>query len=162
MGKILVYLDTNTVQDFFINQALAFKGKKPFTMPKKLEFFIDNLDKIDFVTSFYTKAEVMRELVAGYEMNKNKIEEIWNELIKLLNCEFVTEFKFDQSLVDIVGNLKLKLRTMINFQHLEIAMSRNAYLVTGDKDLIEKAREHKIYSKAISYIELRKLIASLS
>ena len=66
MQKIRVYLDTNTVQDFFINQALAFRGKKPFAMPKKLEFFIDNLDKMEFTTSFYTKAEVMREMVAGY------------------------------------------------------------------------------------------------
>lgn len=160
--KIKVYLDTNTVQDFFINQAFAFKEKKPFTMPKKLEFFVDNLDKMEFITSFYTKAEVMREMVAGYGMNKTKVEEIWDELMQLLNCEFIEEFKFGQKLVEIVGNLKLRLRTMINFQHLEIAMSKNAYLVTGDKNLIEKVRENKIYDKVLSYIELRKLIASLS
>lgn len=162
MDRVKVYLDTNTIQDFFINQALAFKGKKPFTMPKKLEFFLDNLNKIEFATSFYTKAEVMRELVAGYNMDKNKVEDIWNELMKLLNCEFIAEFKFDQKLVDIVGNLKLRLRTMVNFQHLEIAMSRDVYLITGDQNLIEKVREHKIYDKILSYIELRKLIASLS
>ena len=162
MEKIKVYLDTNTVQDFFINQALSFKGKKPFTMPKKLEFFIDNIGKMEFVTSFYTKAEVMRELVAGYDMNKNKVEEIWNELMKLLNCDFIAEFKFDKSLVEIVGSLKLRLRTMINFQHLKIAMNKDAYLVTGDKNLIEKVKENKIYDKILSYIELRKLIASFS
>lgn len=162
MEKMKIYLDTNTVEDFFINQALAFKGKKPFTMPDKLEFFIENLDKMGFVTSFYTKAEVMREMVAGYGMDKNKVEEIWNELMKLLNCGFIPEFRFDQYLVEIAGNLKLKLRTLINFQHLVIAISINAYLVTGDKDLIEKIRENKIYDKILSYIELRKLIASLS
>ena len=161
MNKIKVYLDTNTVQDFFINQALEFKGKKPFRMPKKLEFFIDNLDRIDFITSFYTKAEIMREMVAGYGMNKNKVEDIWNELMGLLSCEFVTEFRFDQNLVEIAANLNLKLRTLINFQHLLIAMDRSTYLVTGDRDLIKKVRENKIYDKILSYIELRKLIASL-
>ncbi len=104
----------------------------------------------------------MREMVAGYGMDKNKVDEIWNELMELLNCEFISEFKFDQKLVDIVGDLKLRLRTMINFQHLEIAISKDAYLVTGDGNLIEKVREHKIYDKILSYIELRKLIASLS
>lgn len=162
MDKIKVYLDTNTIQDFFINQAKAFKNKKPFRMPKKLEFFIDNLDDLEFVTSFYTKAEIMREMVAGYEMNKNKVEEIWNELLKLLNCEYVTEFKFNENLVEMIGNLRLKLRTMVNFHHLLIAMNKNVYLVTGDKDLIDKVREHKIYDKVLSYIELRKLIASIS
>ncbi len=162
MEKMKIYLDTNIVEDFFINQALAFKGKKSFIMPDKLEFFIDNLDKMRFVTSFYTKAEVMREMVAGYGMDKSKVEEVWNELIKLLNCEYIEEFKFDQYLVEIAGNLKLRLRTLINFQHLVIAVSINAYLVTGDKDLIEKVRENKIYDRLLSYIELRRLIASLS
>ncbi len=159
MEKYRIYLDTNTVQDFFINQALAFKGKRPFLMPKKLEFFIDNISKMDFVTSFYTEAEVMRELVAGYGMDKNKVGEIWDGLIKLLNCEFIAEFKFDRSLAELAGSLKLRLRTMINFQHLRIAMSINAYLVTGDSDLIKKSRENKLYDKILSYIELRKLIA---
>lgn len=162
MEKMKIYLDTNTVEDFFINQALAFKGKKPFVMPDKLGFFIDNLDEMNFITSFYTKAEVMREMVAGYGMDKSKVEEVWNELIKLLNCEYIAEFKFDQYLVEVAGNLRLRLRTLINFQHLVIAISINAYLVTGDKDLIEKVRENKIYDKILSYIELRKLIASLS
>ncbi len=157
-----IYLDTNTVEDFFINQALAFKGKRAFVMPDKLEFFIDNLDKMDFVTSFYTKAEVMREMVAGYGMDKNKVEEVWNELMKLLNCEYIAEFRFDQYLVEVAGNLKLRLRTLINFQHLVIAVGINAYLVTGDKNLIEKVRENKIYDNILSYIELRRLIASLS
>jgi predicted nucleic acid-binding protein len=162
MEKIKVYLDTNTILDFFINQALAFRGKKPFTMPSKLEFFVGNLEKMEFVTSFYTKAEVMREMVAGYGMNKDKVEGVWNDLMKLLNCDYVAEFTFNQYLVEVAGNLRLRLRTLINFQHLVIAISRGVYLVTGDEDLIEKARENKIYDKILSYIELRKLIASLS
>lgn len=107
MNKIKIYLDTNTIIDFFINQAKSIKRREPFKMPSKLEFFIDNLDRINFITSFYTKAEVMREMVAGYGMNKNKVEEIWNELMKLLICEFVAEFRFDQTLVEIAANLKL-------------------------------------------------------
>ena len=82
--------------------------------------------------------------------------------MKLLNCVFIAEFAFDRSLADLVGNLKLRLRTMINFQHLKIAMSIAAYLATGDSDLIEKVRENKIYDKILSYIELRKLITLLS
>lgn len=162
MSSIKVYLDTNIVHDFFINQALAFRGKKPFLMPKKLEFFIDNAEKMELVTSFYTKAEVMRELVAGYGMDRNKAEEIWNQLIEVLNCHFIAEFTFDQRLVEIAGTMNLKLRTLINFQHLFIAAHRDAYLVTGDHDLIKKARQNKIYDKVLSYTELRKLIASLS
>ena len=55
MERIKVYLDTNTILDFFINQAKALKSKEQFKMPKKLEFFIDNLDKLDFITSIITQ-----------------------------------------------------------------------------------------------------------
>ena len=63
MKKLKIYLDTNTIIDFFINQAKAIRNKKLFKMPKKLEFFIDNLDKIDFETSIITQGEIIREII---------------------------------------------------------------------------------------------------
>jgi len=160
MEKLKIYLDTNMVHDFFVNQAKAFKGKEPFKMPKKLEFFIDNLAKLEFVTSVATKTEVMRELVAGHQISKETVNSMWDDLISLLDCRYIEKFEFDEKLVDIAGNLKLKLRTLVNFTHLFIAMKENVYIVSGDKDLIDKVRENKIYDKVLSYIELQKLIAS--
>lgn len=131
-------------------------------MPKKLEFFLDNLDKLEFVTSFIAKAEVMRELVAGHGITKETVNSMWNDFLKLLNCKYIEKFEFDEKLVEVAGDLKLKLRTLVNFTHLFIAMSENVYIVSGDKDLIDKVRENKIYVKILNYMELRKLIASLS
>lgn len=56
----------------------------------------------------------------------------------------------------------MRLRTLVNFIHLFIAMKESAYLVSGDKDLIRICREYKIYDKVLSYVEFRKLVASLS
>src|SRR3989344_3705502 len=162
MKKIKVYLDTNTIVDFFINQAKSLREKESFRMPKKLEFFIDNLDKLEFVTSFLTKTEVMRELVAGHGIKKNEVENMWNDFLKLLSCDYVKSFSFDENLVNIAGDLKLKLRTLMNFQHLFIAMSIDSHIVTGDKDLIKKVRQNKIYDNVLSYVELRELISSPS
>jgi len=71
----------------------------------------------------------------------------------------VEEFNFDERVVKIVGKVKMKLRTMVNFFHLYIAIKENAYLISGDKDLIKIVRENKIYDKILSYIELRKSIS---
>ena len=51
--------------------------------------------------------------------------------------------------------LKMRLRTMINFFHLFIAIEENAYLLSGDNDLIRIVKENMIYDKMLSYTELR-------
>lgn len=162
MDKVKVYLDTNTILDFFINQAKALKKKEQPVIPEKTKFFLDNLDKMEFITSFLTKTEVIREIVAGHGLEKEIVENTWKDFLDMLKCEYVAGFYLDEKLADIAGNMKLKLRTVVNFQHLFIAKSKDAYLASGDEDLIEKSREYKIYDKVISYIELRKLIASFS
>ncbi|MDI6826793.1 MAG: hypothetical protein QMD36_06490 [Candidatus Aenigmarchaeota archaeon] len=66
MEKLRVYLDTNTLMDFFMNQAKALKKKKRVKTLSKLRFFIENSDKLEFITSVITKAEIIRELVSAY------------------------------------------------------------------------------------------------
>jgi rRNA-processing protein FCF1 len=160
MDKIKVYLDTNTILDFFVNQAKAIKKKEEALIPEKTKFFLDNPDKMEFVTSFLTKTEIMRELVAGQNVEKDKVEVFWKDFVNLLKCEYVKDFHFDEGLAEVAGNMRLKLRTLMNFQHLIIAKNRHAYLASGDKDLIDKSRKYGIYDKVISYIELRQIIAS--
>ena len=160
MEKIKIYLDTNTVIDFFINQAKAIRSGERFTMPKKLEFFIDNLDKLYFETSVITQGEIVREMVSGYQLPEKDITDLWSEFIKTLNCKFIPKIEIDERFAQLPLKIKLKLRTLMNFQHLFVAMNEGAYLVSGDGDLIKVVRENKIYSKVLSYIELRKIIAS--
>lgn len=162
MDKIKVYLDTNTILDFFINQAKAIRSGAPFKMPKKLEFFLDSLDRLDFETSIITKGEVFREMIAGYHLQEKDLTDLWSGFIKTLNCRFISKIEIDDSFAQIPLKIPLKLRTLMNFQHLFIAMKGNAFLVSGDNDLINITREKKIYDKVLSYIELRRLIASLS
>ena len=115
MAKIKIYLDTNTILDVFINQAMHFKGKE-LRMPEKAKFMLDNIEK----------------------------------------------FEFNRDLVEIAIKTKLRLRTMFNFQHLFIAMKENAYIISGDKNFIEKSRELHLYDKLISYIEFRQMISNVS
>lgn len=158
--KLKIYLDTNTIIDFFINRAKAIKKGVELVVPEKINFFIENLDKLEFLTSFLVKAEVVREMLAGRDIEKEEVERAWKEFLNLIECDYVPGFYFDEKLVEICGSLKLKLRTLMNFQHLFIAISKDVYFVTGDKDIIEKVRQLKIYDKVLSYIELRKLISS--
>jgi len=39
---------------------------------------------------------------------------------------------------------------MVNFIHLFVAMKENAYLVSGNNDLIKIVRENKIYAKSLA------------
>ncbi len=161
MDKIKVYLDTNTIHDYFVNQANFVKGKEVI-IPEKFKFLNQSLDKIDFVTSFLTKAEIMRELVSAHNIDETIFENLWKDTMASLYCSYIKEFTFDEKLVDVVRATKMRLRTMFNFMHLFIAIHENAYFLSGDKDIILKIRENKVYDKALSYIELRQMFSDAS
>jgi len=74
---------------------------------------------------------------------------------------FIKEFRIDEKFSLYPKKIRMKLRTLVNFIHLFIAIKEDAYLVSGDKDLIEMCGKYKIYDKVLSYVEFRKLIASL-
>ena len=155
MGKMKIYLDTNTIVDFFINSAKSLKRKEELVVPTKYQFFVEKAGEIEFITSLLTKIEIVRELVSGFGMKKNDIEPTWNDFMKSLNCKFIDKFETDLKVLDIVYSVPMKIRTVINFQHLFIAMREGAHILTGDKDLVSIVRKHKIYDKIITYPELR-------
>ena len=161
MEKIKLYLDTNMLIDLFINQAKTHKSGLAFEEPSKFKFMVENLEKFQFITSFLTKAEIMREMTAGHNMDPGKINELWSDLMGTLQADFVDRFEFGPEIIDVVAQVKMKLRTMFNYEHLFIAMARHAYIVSGDKPFLEKVRQTKLYDKVLTYIELRKLASSL-
>lgn len=162
MKKLKIYLDTNTVIDFFINQAMAMKKNEEPKIPEKLKFFLKIKGKIQFITSFFTEAEVARELFSGYDLSEEKFDLLWKNFLEDLECEYITEFNLDKSLVDYPKRIKMRLRTLVNFVHLFIAIKNTCYLVSGDKKLIENVRENKLYDKIISYPEFKELVSSSS
>ena len=162
MEKIKIYLDTNTIIDFFINEAIKLKHHKEIELPRKLKFFMENSDRIEFLTSFLTEAEVVREMVSAFGMNSDKVEEVWADFLKFMSCKNIKSFNFDRKVVKLCSKIPMKLRTLINFLHLYIAMEEDAYFLTGDKNLLNIARENKIYDKTLNYIELRKKLSKLS
>jgi HSP90 family molecular chaperone len=119
---------------------------------------IKNLDKFEFVTSFLTKAEIGREMISAFGLNKEEIEHLWKTFIETLKCKVIERFEFNMKLADLATSFKMKLRTLINFQHLFIAMKEEVYFVTGDKDIVKIARLNRIYEKILTYIELRKMV----
>lgn len=160
MGKLKVYLDTNMIHDLFTTQAGALKsGVKP-EKPKKFTFMLDHQEKFEFVTSFLTKAEIMRELVAGYGIESPTVEEFWLDFMGILKPKYIASFTFGEEIVSIVAKMRMKLRTMVNFFHIFIAREEQAYFVSGDKPAQETAKALKIYDKMLTYIEFQQLAAS--
>lgn len=160
MKKLKIYLDTNMVLDIFTNQTKVLKGEEP-KIPKKYEFMLAHMDKFQFVTSILTKAEIVRELTTAFHISVENIEKLWKDFIKSSQCHYIEEFTVGKEFVQVVSDIKMKLRTMMNFQHVFISIRENAYFVSGDKDIIKKIKENRIYDKALTYIELRKLATSL-
>ena len=158
MEKLKIYLDTNTIIDFFINEAKTLrKGEKP-KIPKKFEFMAEKSTEVDFVTSFISKAEIARELSAAYALTESEINRLWNTFIQSIDCKYIKDFHFDDKIVEIPMKMKVKLRTLFNFMHLFIAMKESAYFLSGDKDIVDIVKSRKIYGKALTYIELRKML----
>ena len=136
------------------------KEKGDVKVPEKTKFIIENIDKIELITSFLTKAEVMRELVTDHDVEAQNVEDMWSDLMKSMkNPHYIKKFEFDEKLVEIAGKLRLRFRTMFNFQHLYIAIETGSYFVSGDKDIIKKVRENLLYDKSLTYIELRQIIS---
>ena len=145
------------VHDLFVNQANALKKGIEHNKPKKFTFLLENQEKFEFVTSFLTKAEIARELVSAHNIRPDIIEQFWTDFVSILKQKYIDKFEFDEQIVDIVYKAKMKLRTMVNFFHLFIAIREQAYFVSGDKPIINKAKEIGLYDKLLTYIELQKL-----
>ena len=160
MEKIKLYLDTNMIHDLFMKQAKAMKAGSEYEKPKKFAFMLEHQNKFEFVTSFLTKAEITRELISSHGMEPGMINRTWAEFMNTLNPKYIEEFKFDKQIIDIVEKVRMKLRTMVNFFHLFIAIEENSYFVSGDKQIVEKIREADLYDKVLTYIELQKLAAN--
>lgn len=75
-----------------------------------------------------------------------------------MKCKVIVKFEFGMELADLTMKTEMKLRTIVNFQHLFIAIDEDAFFVTGDKNLIKIASEKKIYDKVLSYLDLREMI----
>ena len=157
-GRIKVYLDTNMILDIFINHAKALKRKENALLPKKYEFMLANRERIEFITSFITKAEVIRELISAYGTSYNDILPVWDKFIASLDCKYVKSFEFDEKLPEIAGKSNMRLRTMFNFLHIIIAISEGAYFISGDKPAVEKSKEINFYDKVVTYEEFRKMM----
>lgn len=161
MNRVKLYLDTNMIVDLFINQVISLKNKSEIIEPKKFRFMLDHMDKFEFITSILTKAEIVRELVTAFHLTPEEVERLWRDFMKSLDCKYVERFTINGQLIDIVSKIKMKLRTMMNFQHVFIAIQEDAYFVSGDKNIIEKLKENDVYDKVLTYVELRKLASSL-
>lgn len=143
------------ILDFFLNRAKEIKGGQKFRNPKKLEFLISILGRAEFTTSFLVKAEVIRELVCGQDISKDKVDIMWSELSGMLGWEYIERFCFGEILIDLIADFKIRLRTLMNYQHLLISVSKNLYFVTGDRGILESAKKSG-NQKIMSYPELRK------
>lgn len=148
------------IYDLFLKQAKALKNGSDYDKPKKFTFMLEHQNKFEFVTSFLTRAEITRELISAHDMEPEMINRTWTEFMNTLNPKYIEDFKFDRQIINIVEKVKMKLRTMVNFFHLFIAIEEDAYFVSGDKQIVEKIKEANLYDKVLTYIELQKLAAS--
>ncbi len=160
MEKIKLYIDTNMIHDLFVKQAKAIKQGSVLEKPSKSLFMLANKDKFEFVTSFLTKAEIMRELVSGHGIKPDIVHQMWSDFLDLFKCRYIPKQEFDEQIVDIVSRTTMKKKTLVNFFHIFIAIKEQAYFVSGDKPALEKAEELKLYDKLLTYIELQKLAAN--
>ena len=156
--KVKIYLDTNMIHDYFVNQARSIRQGQEPKVPEKFKFILASKEKIEFITSFLTKAEIVRELISAHGIDYKEFQPVWNDFIENIYCTYVDNFRFNDDLVGIASRLPMKLRTMINFMHLFIAIELSAYIVSGDKDMINKIKSIGIYEHAINYQELRQIV----
>lgn len=157
MEKLKVYLDTNMIHDLFVQQAAAVKKGVKAEKPSKFRFLLSHKDAFVFVTSFLTKAEIMRELTSAHHLDAATVDDMWSDFIFLTGSTYINQFTFDDTLVGIAGKVRMRLNTLFNFLHLFVAIREGAYFVSGDKQLIEKAKETKLYDKLLTYIDLQKI-----
>ena len=110
------------------------------------------------MASFLTKAEVVRELHSAYGLEYDEISPVWKKFIESLDCTYLESFTFDGAIAQLAGKMKMRTRTMFNLLHIFIAISKDAYFISGDTDALLKSKGLELHQKVISYTEFRKMI----
>lgn len=145
MKKQRIYLDTNIIYGYFrkrVEETVNGRFKRPFILQK--------ISKVDyeFVTSFFTMAEVSKNLRREFNLDNKSIV----DLLRLFTREY--RIKVVQR-VNITGELLLWHLKRIDLEdaiQLNIAKNINSIFLTNDKRLIKNAR--KFYSHVASFSEL--------
>ena len=148
-----IYLDANIIYGFFKNIINEERKGKKFTDPSILKFLKES--ELELYTSVLVKAEIARRLRTEWGCSAEEVIELWNSFEDYLNSKMIETAIIDSQIVDIATKIPMKKR-ISNMMHLLIAKQYDLWFLTGDKEIIDKCKP--VYSKIISYIELRRSI----
>ncbi len=151
------YLDTNLIFGFFENMVRVVRGRdSEFKEPEVIQNLRKHQENVIYIISPLVKAEIFRRLNSEFELNTEDTKYIWDKFLGLIKVVELEKLIFGDDLTEFTLKAKFKKRTLLNIIHLLQAMKIEAYFVTGDKDLKEKAKD--VYDKILSYPEfLQKL-----
>ncbi len=106
------------------------------------------------MTSVLVKAEIAGELVSGHGLKREEIEQLWAFMMEKLCMSYSISCVITEGLVEFASRCPLRLRTLMNLQHVFLAAATDAFFVSGDKDIVDKTNRTGI-AKALTYLDVR-------
>lgn len=159
MEKIRIYLDTNIIYGYFFAKVKQLKNRTEiFVEPKVIGFLRKNLISLNIFVSVLVKAELYRTLRTEFQLNATEISALWSEFRILLDVNEINTVQIKEEAAEFVKT-EIFTKGIVNVFHFFVAKNENLYFVSGDKEIVAKGR--KFYTKVLSYLELKELLAKV-
>ncbi len=155
MAKIHIYIDANMIYGFFKKMLVCTRRNQDFEIPRVIEFLRNNLDRLEIYISPLTKAEIIRRLRTEWNCSKGEADRIWTAFESELMVNYIENATISNDIVELANLTRFKKR-INNLIHVVIAKEYNLIFLTGDKEILGKAKE--FYPDIISYHDLRAML----
>jgi len=154
------YLDTNIIFSYFLKKFSEKKGRK--IEAKIANFLMNSSQRVKYVVSALTKAEIVRKLRSEFNSEEDDIKEMWEDFLYDVSPLYISVTQsldeIYEEITKIVFKIPIKKR-VTNLEHLIIAKKNDLIFVTGDKEIVEKCRA--FYEKVWDYRTLRRAYENL-
>lgn len=132
--KLQIYLDTNVIFGWFKAKIDEERKGKRFILPERLEKLLEL--NYELFVSPLVKAEVSRNLKSDSNLEKEKINELWNIFLEEMKVEQIILENFQinwEELVNVVQSVPLKLRGAVeDLVHIQIARKLKLKFLTSE------------------------------
>jgi len=118
--------------------------------------------KVKYVVSVLTKAEIIRKLRSEFNSEEDDIKEMWEDFLSDVSPLYISVTQSLEEIYEEITKIVFKIpikKRVTNLEHFIIAKKNDLIFVTGDKEIVEKCRA--FYEKVWDYKMLRKAYENL-
>jgi hypothetical protein len=157
------YLDTGIIYGYFKELIRHNRSGRPIeefhkNFPDVCKTLIERRDKVLYIVSTLTKAQIYRHLHTDYQMSQDECRKIWETFKEEFNViEIFINYPINfEEISYFLSKIKFDKSGIEDLIHLMIAKKEGLCFLTSEEE--GKESFHKIYKNIMSYSRFKSLI----